>query len=96
MGVPRVSRWWIVGGPREYRRSPDGTHIDIGWLFELEREGKARTIRVELAGGRSDGQLPPECRHVVATQGEAAVADVLDRAEPPARILITTAGLIES
>jgi hypothetical protein len=37
-----------------------------------------------------------ECRQVVATQGAAAVTDALNRAQPPAKILITTAGLIES
>ena len=97
MEVPRVPRWVIVGGPREYRRSPDGTHIDVGWQYELARDGERRTIRVELAGGRpADSQLPMECRQVVATRGAAAVADALNRAEPPAKILITTAGLIES
>jgi hypothetical protein len=95
-GLP-TAKWSIVGGPYEYRTSPDGAYIDVGWQYDLERNGETRTIRVELAGGRpADFQLPTECRKVVATRGAAAVADVLDRAEPPARILITTAGLIES
>jgi hypothetical protein len=95
-GLPTAS-WSIVGGPQEYRKSPDGAYIDIGWQYELERKGETRTIRVELAGGRpAQSQLPTECRQVVATRGAAAVAQVLDRAEPPTRILITSAGLIES
>jgi hypothetical protein len=89
-GLP-TAKWSIVGGPYEYRTSPDGAYIDVGWQYELEYNGETRTIRVELAGGRSDSPLPSECRQVVATQGATAVAEVLGRAEPPTRILITTA-----
>ena len=88
-----MSEWSVVGGPHQYNSSPYGD-IDVGWLYDIRRGGEFRAIRVEVVGGgRADTRLAPECRQAVVTEGESAIASVLEQTNPPARILVTPDGL---
>ena len=79
-----------MGGPHQYSDSPYG-EIDVGWIYDIRRGREFRAIRVEVAGGRvADSRLPEECRQAIITQGESAIASVLDLTYPPARILVTS------
>lgn len=86
--------WQIVGGPREYTSTSDGADIDVGWAWDIEREDQSRLVRVEVAGGRLNSvDLPSESQEAVRTRGRTALQPLLDRAEPPSRVLITSSGI---
>jgi len=92
--APPVEAWRIVEGPREYSQTPEGADIDIGWTWQIEREGEQRTIHVEVAGGRLGvGELPPESQDAIRTRGESAVAPLLTEVDPPTRVLVTSGGI---
>jgi hypothetical protein len=87
-------RWQIAAGPREYTGTPGGVDIDIGWAWDIERDGQRRTVRVEVAGGRLTAQdLSREARDTITTKGESAIRPLLLHAEPAARVLVTSDGL---
>lgn len=93
-----MALWKIVGGPREFDRTEDGADIDVGWAWDIEpaEGGERRTVRVLVAGGRAgSSELPEECRRAVQTQGRSALQDVLDREDPPGRLMVSTGGIAE-
>lgn len=70
--------------------------MDIGWRYDLEKDGYGKSVSVIVAGGRlGSPSLPDECRRAIQTKGRSAVAAVLERDHPPEIILVTTAGLRE-
>lgn len=92
--APPAEAWRIAAGPREYTQTPEGADIDVGWAWDIEREGERRTIRVEVAGGRLGmGDLPDESQDAIRTRGESAVRLFLDESDPPARALVTSSGI---
>jgi len=91
-----VVRWTIVRGPREYKPIADAA---VGWAYDLQRdEIERRRVSVEVAGtlaAASKDGVPDEVRRALRTKGRSAVESVLDRDEPPLRLLLTTAGIRE-
>jgi len=86
--------WRIAYGPREYTRTPDGADIDVGWVWELERGGERRTIRVEVASGRlGSARLPDDSQEAIRTQGRSAVEALQREQDPPTRVLVTSSGI---
>jgi hypothetical protein len=88
--------WKITNGPREFRSTSAGHDMDIGWRYDLDKDGYGKSLSVIVAGGRlGSPSLPDECRRAISTKGRNAVTAVLERAHPPEIILVTTAGLRE-
>lgn len=89
-------RWTIVRGPREYEPIADAA---VGWAYDLQREEiERRRVSIEVAGtlaAASKDGVPNEVRRALRTKGRSAVESVLDRDEPPLRLLLTTAGIRE-
>ena len=89
-----TAAWRLVGGPREYSEAPEGADIDVGWMFDIEREGERRTVRVEVAGGRLGmPDLPRESKDAIQSQGRSAISPLLTQSDPPTRVLVTSGGL---
>ena len=89
-----VEAWRVAGGPREYTQTSDGADIDVGWVWELERGGDRRSIRVEVAGGRfGSAHLPDESQEAIRTQGRSALEELLVEPDPPTRVLVTSSGI---
>jgi len=85
--------WRIVEGPREYKQTSEGADIDVGWVWEIDRAGERRTIRVEVAGGRlHSAHLPHDSQQAIRTQGRSAVEALLREPDPPTRVLVTSSG----
>ena len=89
-------RWTIVRGPREYEPIADAA---VGWAYDIRREGiERRRVMVEVAGtlaAASKDGIPVEVKRALRTKGRSAVESVLDREEPPFRLLLTAAGIRE-
>lgn len=86
--------WRTVGGPREYTQTPDGADIDVGWAWDIQREDQRRVVRIEVAGGRLNSvDLSHESQEAIRTNGRTALQPLLDRIEPPSRVLITSGGI---
>ncbi len=87
-------RWTIVSGPREYEPIADA---DVGWAYELRREDiERRRVSVEVAGtlaAASKYGVPEEVKRALRTKGRSAVESMLDRDEPPRRLLLSTTGI---
>jgi hypothetical protein len=89
-----VQLWNIVDGPREYEKR-GSLDIDVGWVWEISRGGELRSVRVEVAGGRlNEPGLPEECQRAIRDRGRSALAMHLDENDPPARIVVTSVGLL--
>ena len=87
-------RWRIAAGPREYEKGADEADIDIGWAWEIERQGESRTVRVEVAGGRlTSRDLPDDSKLAIRTHGRSAIVALLADPDPATRVLITTSGI---
>ena len=89
-----VEAWRVASGPREYTQTSEGADIDVGWVWELERGGDRRSIRVEVAGGRfGSAHLPDESQEAIRTQGRSALEELLVEPDPPTRVLVTSSGI---
>jgi hypothetical protein len=44
-----MPKWNIIARPREYQPS-GGTDAALAWAFDLERDGRQHTTRVEVSG----------------------------------------------
>jgi len=90
-----VAKWTRVGESFEFKRNPDGTDIDLGWAWRVERDGfDRRYVRVEVTrGGLRAPDLPSESRDAIRTRGASAVDPFLDDDEPPERLVVSTAGV---
>jgi hypothetical protein len=80
-----MTRWKIVGGPREYETTPEASDIAVGWAWDIEADGRRQTVRVEIvdtAAGRFG-----------FADAERALRDVLDWSDPPERLRLTTHGV---
>jgi hypothetical protein len=88
--------WTIASGPRKYNRARYGDDIDVGWSWTIERAGRERAIRVEVAGGRLNFLrcLVEDSVAAIHSQGRTAIADCLEDPEPPMRIKVTSGGLL--
>jgi bacterioferritin-associated ferredoxin len=92
----RLVSWKVVSGPREFRSTSRGHDMDIGWRYDVDKDGYGKSISVIVAGGRlGSPSLPEECLQAIRTKGRSAVNAVLERDHPPEIILVTTAGLRE-
>jgi hypothetical protein len=70
--------------------------MDVGWAYDLDRDGGTRTVSVVVAGGRLNaGDLPEESKRAISTTGRSAVDAILDREELPRYIVVTSSGLRE-
>jgi len=90
-----VARWQRVGGPTQFRARPDGSEIEVGWSWQIRREGdEPRLVRVEVSGSPFRvTDLPAESRNAIRSRGATAVDAFLDREEPPTRIVVSTLGI---
>lgn len=88
-----MSEWKIDAGPRRYD-SRGTADIDVGWAYDIERNGERRTISVEVAGGRSGSdELPDDARRAIRTSGRSAVESVLGEDDPPRYLLVGSLGV---
>jgi hypothetical protein len=89
-------RWTIVRGPREYEPTADAK---VGWAYDIQRgDIERRRVSVEVAGTVavvSREGVPDDVKRALRTKGRSAVESVLDRDEPPHRLLLTTTGIRE-
>ncbi len=85
--------WKIVAGPRSYE--PSSSDSERGWAWDIQRDGDKRTVRVEVAGtlDASDTDLPDDARQAIRTSGQSAVRAILNDADPPERLTVTTHGV---
>jgi len=89
---------WKINGQIGPHARP-GTDVH-GWLWELERDGNARRVLVELAGTvwaihERGGPLPSEVREAIASQGRNQVERVAAIDDPPRVISCTTNGCVD-
>jgi hypothetical protein len=92
-GAIRVTSWRIVQGPRTY--NPDeGRDCDVGWAYEIEREGELRAISVERAStAGTSGVEDDDAHRAISTRGRSAVQSHLDDDDPPRRLIVSTHGV---
>ena len=84
--------WHIVAGPRQYTQTPEASDIDVGWAWDIARDGEQRTVRVEVAGGRLNmPSLPDDSRQAIETNGRSAITLFLT--DPPERLLVSSDGV---
>jgi hypothetical protein len=85
---------WRFADTRSYRGLPgwDGvTHV-----ITLRRDDEARKVRVWITGSACDADpltLPLDVAEALRTSGRSALRAALDEAEPPAHVIVTTAGI---
>jgi hypothetical protein len=81
-----MPRWKIVSGAREYEATAEASDIAAGWAWDIQDAvNHLRAVRVEIAASAA-------ARFGFA-DAERALSDVLDEADPPERLLITTGGV---
>jgi hypothetical protein len=84
--------WVISGNVGAFAR----TGVDAnGWLWEIERDGDARRVLVEISGTAwavREETLPEDTRDAIRTEGRAEVDKVLNLEEPPRVIACGTTG----
>ena len=86
--------WQIVGEPAEYHRGAEGADIDVGWTWDIERNGERRKVRVEVAGGRlTSVDLPDDAQRAIDSHGRSAIAPLLTDLEPATDVLVTSSGV---
>jgi hypothetical protein len=90
-----VAAWEIVTGSRELE-GPEGGDTQLGWAFELERDGERRPITVDRGLALADKRnTPDDVRRALTTRGSSAVVAVLDRERPPRRLVLHMRGIDE-
>lgn len=89
-----MAKWELKPGVRESTTSDPG---GFGWAYTIEREGERRTIRADLSGTAASfpNDVPQDARDAWGEEGIGAVMAVLDRDNPPARLVLTTKGIVE-
>jgi hypothetical protein len=91
-----VVGWEIISGPREYKPRGGAAGRDLGWAYVIEQGNERLTVRVERAALLAESEGSTEVvRRAIATSGRSAVEAILDRKDPPRRLLIGTDGLTE-
>lgn len=92
-----MAGWEIVFGAREVE--PDGrSDAAVCWAYELERDGERRTLSVEVTRAAAigdKGMAPDDVRRALTTRGSSAVMAVIDRDQPPRKLLIDLRGIDE-
>lgn len=85
---------WKIMRSRSYTPG-GGVDCSRGWAFDLERNGEARTVRVEVAStlDATSGPRPDDVKRALSTKGRSAVTPYLDQDEVPERIVISTVGV---
>jgi hypothetical protein len=66
-----------------------------GWLWEIERNGEARRVLVEVTGSARasrESSLPGETAAAIRTEGHSEIVKVLPMDEPPRVIACGTMG----
>ena len=90
MGEP----WERRAGPRSYSEGQNGEVIAAGWTYTLARGAEQRDVHVELMSSAALAtHLLEECRRAMHSDGWTAVVPHLGDDEPPARIVISRAGV---
>jgi hypothetical protein len=92
-----MAGWEIVFGACEIE--PDG-RVDaaVCWAYELERGGERRLLTVEVtraAAIADKSAAAEEVRRALTTRGSSAVMAVIDRDQPPRRLVVDTRGIDE-
>lgn len=84
--------WEILGNLGPYARSG----FDAGgWLWEIERDGEAKRVLVEITGTAlavSTEYLPADTRAAIETEGRSEVERVVGLEEPPRVVVCGTSG----
>jgi hypothetical protein len=84
--------WSISGRISPYARP--GVDAN-GWLWEIEREGVAKRVLVEISGtawATDSRALPEETREAIDTEGLSELRKVLEEQDPPRVIACGTWG----
>jgi hypothetical protein len=84
--------WAINGQIQPYARS--GVDAE-GWLWEIERDGEARRVLVEItrtALAVNRDTLPGDTDAAITTEGHSQVVEVLNMEEPLRVIVCSTDG----
>jgi hypothetical protein len=91
-----MASWQIVFSAREYE--PSGADADVGWAWDVERDGEHRTIGVEVSralAAADKRQLSQEIRAALRSRGRSAVVPLLYRDTVPRRIVLEPDGIVE-
>jgi hypothetical protein len=90
-----VTKWIRTGRAAAFGTTPAGTEIEIGWSWEIRREGdQPRLIRVEVTREPFRAtDLPAEARNAIRSRGATAVDGFLHLDDPPDRITVSTDGV---
>jgi hypothetical protein len=90
--------WWqIIFSAREYE-PPDASDADVGWAWDVERDGEHRTIGVEVSralAAADKRQLSQEIRAALRSRGRTAVVPLLYRDTVPRRLVLEPDGIVE-
>ncbi len=95
--IDAVAIWEIVFSAREYEPG-EGRDSEVGWAYDVEREGVQRTIGVEVSRALAEAdkqQLPTHIRAALRTRGRSAVMPVLGRETIPRRLVLEPDGIVE-
>jgi hypothetical protein len=84
---------WIINGQiQPYARS--GVDAE-GWLWEIERDGEARRVLVEItrtALAVNRDTLPGDTGAAIRTEGHSQIVELVNIDEPPRVIVCSTEG----
>jgi hypothetical protein len=90
-----MPKWIRTGRASAFGTTPAGTEIEIGWSWEIRREGdQPRLVRVEVTREPFRAtDLPEEARNAIRSRGATAVDGFLHLENPPERIIVSTDGV---
>ncbi len=92
-----MGSWQVIFSAREYE-PPDGRDADVGWAWDVERDGELRTIGVEVSralAAADKRQLSQEIRAALRSRGRTAVVPMLYRDTVPLRLVLEPDGIVE-
>jgi len=88
-----MTTWRITKGPRTYEPG-EGRDCDVGWAYDLERDGETRTMRVERSRtAAAAGSRDETARRAVSSRGRSAIEPYLDGDDPPTLLIVSTHGV---
>ena len=96
LGPRRARRWTRTGAAIAFGTGSGLSGATVGWSWEIRRDSaEKREIRVEVSPGPYRvTDLPAESRNAIRSRGATAVDSFLDEDDPPARLSVSTQGII--
>lgn len=93
----RVARRWII--VQDFGEISAGSRDAAAYLWGIARGDETRRITVFISGtalASADGGLPQEVVAAKHTRGRSVVATLVALHDPPAQVMVTTAGISRS